>query len=47
MRTRVISGSVYLETYVLIEKRVKELGLKDKASYVRYLIKEDLGVDEV
>ena len=47
MRTRMISGSVYLETYDLVEKRVKELGLKDKASYVRYLISKDLGIDRV
>ena len=47
MRTRTISGSVYLETYELVEKRVRELGLTDKASYVRYLISNDLGIDRV
>ena len=46
MRTRSISGSVYLETYELVEKRVKELGLKDKSSYVRYLISNDLKIDK-
>lgn len=45
MRTRTISGAVYLETYNLVEKRVKELELKDKASYIRYLLSKDLNID--
>ena len=47
MRTRTISGSVYKETYNLVEKRLKELGLKDKATYVRYLVSNDLGINGI
>lgn len=45
MRTRIISGRVDLETYNLVEKRVKELELKDKTSYIRYLLSKDLNID--
>ena len=45
MRTRTLSGSIYKETDLKISRRVKELKLKDKSEYVRYLLSKDLGVD--
>ena len=43
MRTRVISASIYKETDLKINRRVKELGLKNKTEYVRWLLRNDLG----
>ena len=43
MRTRVISASIYKDTDLLINKRVKELGLMNKSEYLRWLLRKDLG----
>lgn len=43
MRTRVISAYIYKDTYLKIDKRVKELGLKNKSEYLRWLLRNDLG----
>ena len=43
MRTRVISASIFKDTDLKINRRVKELGLKNKTEYVRWLLRNDLG----
>ena len=43
MRTRTLSASIYKETDLKINRRVKELGLKDRSEYLRYLLRKDLG----
>lgn len=42
MRTRTLSGSIYKETDSKIDCRIKELGLKSRSEYVRYLLSLDL-----
>ena len=46
MRTRVISANIYKDTDLMINKRVKELGLKNRSEYLRMLLRQDLGVVE-
>lgn len=43
MRTRTLSGSIYKETDLEINHRIKELGLNSRSEYVRYLLRQDLG----
>lgn len=43
MRTRVISAYIYKDTDLRINRRVKELGLKNKSEYLRWLLRNDLG----
>lgn len=43
MRTRVISANIYKDTDLKINRRVKELGLKNKSEYIRWLLRQDLG----
>ena len=43
MRTRVVSAYIYKNTDLRINKRVKELGLKNKSEYLRWLLRQDLG----
>lgn len=43
MRTRVVSAYIYKDTDLKINQRVKELGLKNKSEYLRYLLRKDLG----
>lgn len=43
MRTRVISAYIYKDTDLKINRRVKELRLKNKSEYIRWLLRQDLG----
>ena len=43
MRTRVISAYIYKDMDLRINRRVKELGLKNKSEYLRWLLRNDLG----